>query len=182
MAPELEVEKLKQTSEDHRAAAVEYARMIHERTIQSLTASKDYAVFGLRSILLLNGGAIIAILTLIGAAIGTSNAEASTLSPRSFVPAFAAYTFGLILAVLAMLTSFINFQTHLTAFAKPSALASNIKMPGSEWPSEYDRRKEKKIIWTRRVAIYLSVASLGAFLVGGIFVLCVFLNQATLPS
>lgn len=175
----LNAEKLKQDSEDRRAAAVEYARMVQERAMLSLSASKEYAVMGLRSVVLLNGGAIIALLTLVGAVVGKPDAWGQTLSPASFVPAFEAFGAGLILAVLAMVIGYFNFQVHLLAHAKPSALANHILKSESEWPSDLNTRRVRKINWTLWVAVAFGIASLGAFFVGGLLVRCVFLTVGT---
>jgi hypothetical protein len=170
----LEAEKYRQQLEDRRAAAIEYARQIHDRLLHSISSSKEYGVMGLRSLFLLNGGAIIAILTLIGTVLdeGQSNAR---LTPASFVPAFQAFGMGLVFAVIAMLCGYFNFQFHGQIYAGPAELAQNI-IKLETWPSDYTEQKGRWISWTLWIAVVCGVLSLAAFFVGGVCVRSVFLS------
>lgn len=80
--------------------------MLDDQLKQSI---REYGIMILKSLLLLNGGAILAIFGLIGAAIGREQPDAN-LEPRDFIWAFAAYAAGLVLVILGMITGFFNWQ------------------------------------------------------------------------
>jgi hypothetical protein len=80
-------------------AGKEYARQTLEYALQHDRHLKDYGQMALRSVFLLNGGAIIAILTFIGTTAGKTVANIVVV-PASFIPAFTCYAVGLLCATI----------------------------------------------------------------------------------
>jgi hypothetical protein len=160
------LEQKKHSEETRRIAAVEYARIVHERFLYEVQASKDYGVMSLRSMFLLNGGAIIALLTLAGTILDDPAATRTDFIPTRFVAAFQAYVMGLVLAVLGMISGYFNFQLIAMTRAEPGDLANNIIQLAGTWPHDYKASVLWKIRGTLYFAVFVGLLSMLAFLWG----------------
>lgn len=94
-------EREKSDRQDRFEAAHEYARQV---TLYSVQHGKDLVSYGqlcLRTLSFMNGGAIVALLALIGSIVGKS--PALSLTPAALVPAFGKFVVGMVLTLVAML-------------------------------------------------------------------------------
>src|SRR5712692_6036822 len=95
------------TDLDHELAL---KRIDHEASLRrdALQFTKEYGIFMLRSCLILNGGAILALLGLLGTLHGR---QTPSLHPpmREFVGAFYLFGIGLVSATLASFFGYLNF-------------------------------------------------------------------------
>jgi hypothetical protein len=163
MTDDWKLAEKKASVEGAREAALEYARQVHERYMAETSAAQDYALVCLRSLLLLNGGAIVAILTLIGSAVD----ENPKLQPSSFVPAFQAYFAGLGFVVIASIAGYLSLSLQASTRAAPDLLANNVIRLEETWPlgSNSARGGEARVL--ALIAIFFGTMSLFTFLVGG---------------
>ena len=154
-------------------AGTEYARQILEYALQHDRHLKDYGQMALRSVFLLNGGAIIALLTFSGSVTGKQVSDI-TIKPASFVVAFSCFAVGLVCAVLAMTFAYLNYMGHKHTTADPGALANNMIAQKDTWPSNLSVGNSRFVNWTWRCALIVGIAAivffgLGCFQVGLVF-------------
>lgn len=147
----------------------EYARQTLEYALQYEGHLKDYAQLALRSAFLLNGGAVIALLTFIGSTVGKA-VNGVAVSPALFVPAFQTFIAGLVLVCLAMTLAYYNYMGHHGAKADPGSLANNIIKQQGTWPTDYSTGKRRLVRWTHWLAVACGVLSLLAFIWGSVLV------------
>lgn len=98
-------------------AAIEYAKLVNAANLQHMQFLKDYGSQVLRALMILNGGAVIAILAMIGSLV--SKTGAVLLHPGSVVPALTAYVLGVICTVIGMAMGYFNFQWNSHVHASP---------------------------------------------------------------
>jgi len=137
--------------------------------------SVQFAVLALRSLTVINGGAIIALFTLIGA---TGSAGAAKFLTHSALlwPAFGSFALGLFLALLASFFAYLA-QFHQADAEYSSPYNSYIDITGAgDQKLDYEGNLKRFRIF-RRLAFIVSAASLGMFLLGGGFAL-----SAALPA
>jgi hypothetical protein len=135
-------------------ARKEYARQVLEIRQQFDRHLKDYGQTALRSVFLLNGAAILALLTFIGSSIGKS-VEGIAISPALFVPAFVKYSVGLLLTAIAMICAYFNYAGLHAGYADPGALANNMTTPQPIWPGNFSPKNNRLVNWSRWLAIVL---------------------------
>lgn len=119
-------------------ARKEYARQTHDYSLQYEKHLKEYGQLTLRTIFLLNGGAILALLTFIGGTIGKSTGT-TTLAPALFVAPFGKYVAGLVCTVISMLLAYVNYSFHHERTAQPGDLANNMLRPQESWPGNHSK-------------------------------------------
>lgn len=139
-------------------AAKEYAREIVELKSQYDRHLKEYGQLAMRTIFLLNGGAIIALLTLMGSVIGRGN-ETIEVYPALFVPAFAKFGIGLVATVGTMVAAYTNYLGHHDSSANPADLANNIIHLQANWPGNFTNLRGKTITWGFRLAFVFGLIS-----------------------
>jgi hypothetical protein len=154
-------------------AGKEYARQILEYTLQHDRHLKDYGQMALRSVFLLNGGAIIALLTFIGSASGKT-IGASVIAPALFVVAFSFFSAGLVCAVISITSAYLNYMGHKHVNADPGWLANNIIAQQEKWPGNHSVSNSRFINWTWHVALFTGIVSLTMFGIGCYKVAAVF--------
>lgn len=117
----------------------------HQRSLErdAVQFTKDYSLFVLRTCVLLHGGAIIALLGLLGTII--SHPETKVISVTALRSAIAAFAIGLVVTVAAGICGYFNF---LVGQSREVARRNLIN----------DRSR----IW----AAYLTFASLALFVIG----------------
>jgi hypothetical protein len=145
-------------------ARKEYARQVHDYTLQYEKHLKEWGQTALRTIFLLNGGAIIALLTFIGGTIGKSTGTTSVF-PALFVPAFHKYVFGLGCTALSMVCAYINYSYHQTT-ASPGDLVSFMVRPQEKWPGNSTTWNRFGMRGSWMLALVCGTGALGFFMWG----------------
>lgn len=173
LADELTFEREKIDRQTKLQAGNEYARQILEYALQHDRHLKDYGQMALRSVFLLNGGAIIALLTFIGSVTG-KQVSGITIKPASFVFAFSCFAAGLICAVLSMTFSYLNYMGHKHTIADPGSLANNMIAQQGAWPSRLTVGTSRFVNWTWKLALLVGIAAIILFALGCIQVGLVF--------
>jgi hypothetical protein len=143
-------------------AGKEYARQTLEYALQHDRHLKDYGQMALRSAFLLNGGAIISILTFIGATAGKTVAN-KAIVPALFVPSFASYAVGLIGATISMTFAYLNYLGHKNSKADPGDLANNMMKMKKAWPANNSVSNSRLIDWSWYLAMIFGVSSIILF-------------------
>lgn len=111
----------------------------HAQTLQrdALQYTKDYGLFVLRTCILLNGGAIIALLTVV-----THQSDQPIITLNTVRCSILLLVFGLVLAVVAAVLGYLNFER------------------GQTTPSD------AKMKWYRHIALACTTLSLAFFCAG----------------
>ena len=146
-------------------ARKEYARQVLEYSLQYERHLKEYGQLALRSIFLLNGGAILALLTFIGSSIGKTTGQ-TAVTPSLFVSAFVFYCLALIACILSMTLAYLNYMGHHHFYADPGALANNMMAQQKTWPGNFSVGNSRLVSWSWKSALFLGVAALILFAVG----------------
>ena len=133
-----------------RGAATEYARQ-----------SVEYGQQTLRALFLMNGGGILATLTLVGAFAG----KEGQLGPARFVYPLGAFVVGLAFCALSMFGSHLNLQVHSLPGSNIAALYDSIVALNEEYLRTADENLRWKVIWTFCLAVGGGALSGIAFLV-----------------
>jgi hypothetical protein len=151
----------------------EYARQVLEYALQFDRHLKEYGQLALRSIFLLNGGAVLALLTFIGSSIGKSVGSTSVL-PSMFVSAFVLYCAGLVACAISMTFAYLNYMGHHNSRADPGALANNMIAQREKWPGNFSVGNIRLISWSWKLAFLFGLTALVLFAAGCIKVAYVF--------
>ncbi|HXW26222.1 MAG TPA: hypothetical protein VEK73_15870 [Xanthobacteraceae bacterium] len=114
--------------------------------------TKDYGLFTLRSLILLNGGAILAMLALIGNLYG--RAADPPLRITDFRGPLILFTFGLIATLFASFFGYFNFFFSQRHYASPAVMRSAAPKPSRQMKA------------TSLAAVAFAVISLALFAVG----------------
>lgn len=92
---------------------IEFIKIAHNEYIENFKGLKEFSTSGIRVLMLLNGGAIIAILALIGNMYGKIGVEAHNMLSKfinSMLPSFIYFGGGLFLAGIVAILAYINFS------------------------------------------------------------------------
>lgn len=135
-------EREKIAREEHFKARQEYAKQMHEDRLQFEKHFKEYGQLALRSLFLLNGGALVALLAFIGTSLG-KNVEGVIVTPAMFIPAFWKFTVGLLLIAIAMGVSYANYQLQFYVIAHPANLVNNMIQPTERWPGNNNAQRSQ---------------------------------------
>lgn len=122
-----------------------------------LRFQQEFSVAGFKTLILINGGAVIALLTYAGNSRGTVEAASLQLS-------FAGYIVGLVTAVLAYLAAYAG-QAYLM---RHSASAAFAEMGAQELDQDVQDKRERRSNLCIGLAIALCVLSLLGFVVGSV--------------
>jgi hypothetical protein len=120
-----------------------------------LRYAHEFSVEGFKTLTLINGGAIIALLTYAGHSAGTEVAN-------KLAGAFLAYTCGLVAAVLAYLGAYESQSSLMNHDVLEAYRLLGLQAKGAEDPEGYARRGMIKVY----LAMAISVLSLIGFVVG----------------
>lgn len=135
-------------------------RMLGEKrvddTAERVRFQQEYAIQGFRTLTLINGGAIIALLTYLGNKQGQ-------VAAQEFAPAFILYAIGLALSVVAYLFAYYS-QEYLVTCDMQEAYKL-LKVQSEEGKKEQAEAQTIGERWGKR-AVLLVVASLVSFLAG----------------
>lgn len=118
--------------ETRRLASTEYARMVASQDSKQVQYAKEYGITAVRSLFLLNGGALVSLIAFAGNAIGKGINFSSIGWPVTF------FLFGLMFSVIAMAISFWNFSRASQINADFGALANSIINSKDNWPINLD--------------------------------------------
>jgi hypothetical protein len=126
-------------------------RLEHERALErdALQLTKDFSLFVLRTCVILNGGAILALLSLLGSII-THQPSSAVISLTAVRISIGLFAIGLVLTVLAGVCGYYNFLLAQARDVPPETLAAN--------KSSMDR--------FRALATSLAISSLALFVLG----------------
>ena len=125
--------------------------------------TKDYGLFTLRSCLLLNGGAILAMLAFIGNLYGHTTATPS-LKLHDFNYAIGLFVLGLVATVVASICGYLNFLAAQGRLSDSFALLKARSANGMATPNYGGK-------WTRNGAFGFGIASLALFMAGVISII-----------
>jgi len=129
----------------------------------AVNLTKEYGIFTLRTCLILNGGAILAILGLLGSLLGKAQGPA-TIKLAEFLLPFYSFGFGLAVAAFASICGYFNFlysQAGLGAFVGQSDTSAGAVL------FVHNARRARFFMLA---AHGLGLASLAAFIFGAIAV------------
>ena len=124
--------------------------------------SKDYGIATVRSLILINGAAIIATLTFISRLQERSQIEVGI---EQIKVALACYVFGLLFSLVTGALGYLNFQYNALSIPDPDRLESVIES------GEFKGRQSKSINRTAIAAFMSAVFSFVAFAGGSLFAL-----------
>lgn len=157
----------------HFESRKEYARQVLEYSLQYERHLKDYGQMALRSLFLLNGGAMVALLAFLGSSVGKS-VGATQISPSQFVWPFSYFAGALVAVTLSMTFAYFNYVGHHGVRADPGALANNMIAMQDKWPGNFTDGYIRLTNWSFRCAFFFGVVALGLFITGCILVAKVF--------
>jgi hypothetical protein len=152
--------------EFRKEAATEYARMVSAHQLQSQQFMKDYGQMAVRSLFLLNGGALVSLITFMGSSSQFTFSYPDELVPTNLVQGFPWFLFGLIFAVVMMFMAFVNFGEIADSYADFGSLSNAIVELKEAWPHDFSDGKSNLIRWTYRGAVTAGVLSLLSFFAG----------------
>jgi len=161
LARERELKKLDHEHDEH------MKRMEQEWALRrdAMQFTKDYGLFTLRSCLLLNGGAILAMLAFIGNLYGHATATPS-LELHDFNYAIGLFGLGLVATVVASICGYLNFLAAQRQLSDSFALLKARSTTGMAAPNYAGKS-------TRNGAFVFGIASLALFVSGVISVICI---------
>lgn len=166
-------EREKMQREERFMARHEYARQLHAERLQFERNFKEYGQLALRSVFVLNAGAIVVLLAFVGSSISRSTGGMA-VAPALFKPSIAYFSIGLGCVVAALIVAYANYQIQFWVLAQPAHLTNNMMVKNPEWPRMLSKRK---LWWTNItwiVSIGLGVVSGGFLILGAFNVLAVF--------
>lgn len=148
----------------HALAVAEYARISQEHTMLAAAGMKEMAQQVLRSIFIMNGGGIVAMMTFLAA---FAEAGIAGFEPALFVGPLWFFAGGLLLSPVAMFSAYLNFQQNYLARIDlgttiAALLAGEAKL--AELPEA--RVVTRGIRWSMIVAIGACLISMACFLCG----------------
>lgn len=146
-------------------ARKEYARQGLEYVLAFQNHLKEYAQLALRSIFLMNGVALVGLLSFIGTSAG-KNIGQLTVFPALFVPAFWKFALGLISTVLSMFFAYLNYMFHQSVEARPGDLANNMITPQPIWPINFSDSSERRINATHFLGVTFGLLGGLLFILG----------------
>ncbi len=155
-----------QEMEFRKEAAAEYARMALAHQLQSQQFMKDYGQMAIRSLFLLNGGALVSLITLMGSISSYTFKFPKELVPTSLMAGFPWFLFGLFFAVVMMFMAYLNYGEIARSKSNLGALANAIIKLKDVWPHNSTDGGGFRILWTYRGAIVAGLASLLCFFAG----------------
>ncbi|WP_162820692.1 hypothetical protein [Microvirga calopogonii] len=159
-------------NERYLLALEKYADQIAAERIKASEYSKEHGSLFIRTVFLLNGGAIIALLTFVSAMFGKTDLNvllAITLG-KKLVPAFYCFAGGLAAAALVTGLGFFNWRVVADSYAGPGPIFDWIHNK----PIEQPPNANKLIQGTYWIAVTIVVGSLVAFIAGAYLVTTAF--------
>jgi len=108
-------------------------RLEHERALErdAVQFTKDFSLFVLRTCVILHGGAIVALLSLLGTII-THEMVSSVISLTAVRIAIGVFALGLVLTAMAGVCGYFNFLVGQARDVPPARLAKNMQL-GRRW-------------------------------------------------
>jgi hypothetical protein len=143
-------------------------KQTHEMRSAAMLSSRELGQQAIRSLILLNGGAIIVLLAFVGNTIGKGG-DAATMGivmAREALPAFYWFVGGLVLATLVSATGYLNWLIAADSFMSEVDLFFFVQ----RLPPSPERDLSWRIKLTFVLAGVLGLLSLAAFCVGSILV------------
>jgi hypothetical protein len=142
---------------------LEYVKMAHAEWLEGFKGVKDFSSNAIRMLYVLNGGALIALLALIGNIYSKIIPGDQLLHFEKFLkailPAFLPFAVGLLLAGIVSALAYANYSSIEASFPNSSRLYLWLK--GEEVKQTVLARQMPTI--TARVGFFIALLSLGAF-------------------
>ena len=158
----------RQEARNHFESRQEYIRQVFQIKQDSLVGIREYGLQTLKWLFLLNAGAIAVVLTYVGGALGrpTSGMAGAALVPvlTSLWP----FVVGCAMVVVAGASGFFNFSYGEASLPSLEGLHNFTDPKSSSWPQPRMGQLDRKVVWSRNVAIILAVCST-LFFVYGVF-------------
>lgn len=132
-----------------------------EDATDRLRFQHEYSIAGFKTLILINGGAVIALLTYAG------NVK-DGLEPANLQWAFIGYITGLVFAMSSYLTAYMGQALIMHHSSAAALVAMGVQEPDQ---AGQHRRESKATMWIG-ISIGLCVASLVAFIGGSIAAMC----------
>lgn len=164
-----ELKKMKEQERDNlHKSRQSYVDAINERRTKSLQYSKDYGEAFIKNIVLLNGGSIIAVLTLVGSLYGKGDHTLTLIAislVKCLVPALYCFGVGLCSAAIAAACGYLNFGFIAGVHTSPENLHNfAIGLP----ITEQNKPSQKWITLTAWGGVICAFISLSCFVAGAI--------------
>jgi hypothetical protein len=156
----------------YRAAAEKYVDLTGQARINAQSYSKEHGLVVIRSLFLLNGGAILALLTFIGSMYGKDSLNvlvAISLSTK-LLPAFYAFAVGLIATTLTAIIGYFNWNWAVGTYPDPADLHMWLQHKPLEDPAS----ARQKVRWSLWLAVASAALALICFGVGSYLVTTAF--------
>jgi hypothetical protein len=144
------------------AARIEFMKAQSALSLAYIQSFREYGATTLRSIFLINGGAIVSLLAFMASS--ARSEKATALSPSAFVCPFLFFVAGLLLTILASFAGFLNFRAFYGSTAHEGNLAENVVGHDGRWPE--GKVSQAFLGWTNGIAIACGFAALFAFVAG----------------
>lgn len=151
-------------SEDASAAIDQYGTWLLADAKARLQYTHEYTLAGLKTLILINGGAIIGLLTYAGNAAAAAKAAAMG---NQLGASFAGYVLGLALAVLAYLAAYFSQSEFMHYSTLEAGRVLGVSLETKRTAKSY----EKVGNWAVRLAVALAMFSLISFGVGSRYAL-----------
>ncbi len=131
---------------------------------ESVAFSKEYGLATVRSLILLNGGAIITLLSFLAAGLTSESLDISKVTNLAFW-ALASFSVGAVLAVITGGLGHLNFVAHAKYPQGPNGLMKYIESADT---TEWGNHRAVAIPLTSKAAAFIAMVSIALF-VGGAF-------------
>jgi hypothetical protein len=156
----------------HKLAIDKYVSLASEERTRALSYSKEYGQIVVKTVFLLNGGAIIALLTFISSMYGKSdlNILVAISLGKKLVPAFYLFAIGLVSAALVAAIGFFNWGWAALSHPDPAEVYNFVH----HTPIEDRPEIHVKVGRSYQAAVGFAVVSLSCFIIGAFLVTSAF--------
>lgn len=158
--PKADRKGLQQVNEDQLTAIERYAAWTLEDAQLRLQYQHEYTLAGLKALILINGGAIIALLTYAGH-------TASAATAGKLEGAFGLYVAGLALGVLAYVAAYISQSQLMNHSTLEAQRMLGLSAPGGRTSTSYEKAGTRAVYF----GIAFAVFSLTSFAGGSMYAL-----------
>lgn len=147
-----------------------YAEQVHDQRMSALNNVREYGTLTIRSLYILHGGALVALLSFAASLYGKSDEKNILIAisvAHGLRPAFYCFAAGLTLAGAISAIAYLNWLSVHETYQSPSHIYSLIAKGSSDHSSGWHDRFVRVTLY---LAIVLAVLSLASFIGGAFFV------------
>lgn len=141
---------------------LEYVKMAHAEWLEHFRGVREFSNQAIRMLYVLNGGALLALLALLGNMYGTLHPEGPVFFSKfvnAITPAFMPFVFGLLSAGMVSLFAYINFSALETSSPSSAALYNWLRGENHV----VSNFLENLPVTTARIGVFFGLGSLAAF-------------------